>query len=225
MDRTYGYALVVPKSDNLEGDLNAALRHCGLRASDLNQGGLRLYQWVSDAHLVLFLEGHEGRLERLPRALAEATQMELTLFELELEETGPNDDDELKSSFSKSVVSPSGDVREVETADEQLERGGELLEDLGNALHWYVEADVPGMNRKQGLGPMYLEPVNKTLPPRLQQLASDITIAGSWAVEAQGTRWLVRVALPDGTKRISIVTQEELKRLEASTEPTPSQSA
>jgi len=192
MDRAYGYALVVPKSDNLEGDLNAALRHCGLRDSDSNQGGLRLYQWVSDAHLVLFLEGHEGRLQRLPRVLAEATQMELTLFELELEETGPNDDDELKSSFSKSVVSPSGDVREVEAADGELERGGELLEDLGNALHWYVEADVLGMNRKQGLGPMYLEPVNKTplgwpSARRVPGWRRPATVA--WLLGRGGRRW------------------------------------
>lgn len=69
----------------------------------------------------------------------------------------------------------------------------------------------------------YVLPPPRTsgLPPRLAELATLIQEAGKWSVQQVGGQTMVRLQLPDGSRRFSRVSDEELEQLKETTEIDP----
>ncbi len=69
----------------------------------------------------------------------------------------------------------------------------------------------------------YVLPPPRTsgLPPRLAELATLIQEAGKWSVQQVSGQTMVRLQLPDGSRRFSRVSEEELEQLRETTEIDP----
>lgn len=69
----------------------------------------------------------------------------------------------------------------------------------------------------------YVLPPPRTsgLPPRLAELATLIQEAGKWSIQEVSGQRMVRLTLPDGSRRFSRVTDEELEQLKATTQIDP----
>jgi hypothetical protein len=60
-------------------------------------------------------------------------------------------------------------------------------------------------------------PGTSGLPARLAELATLIHEAGAWAVQSVGGQTMIRLQLPDGSRRLGRVTSDELEQLRVAT--------
>ena len=172
----------------------------------------RLYLWRAGERVGIACESGEATLSRLPAALAQALGAPLTLHELEVVRGGERPDDEATQIYTTSRVVPGGAGRLVSTEEADAPDAGPPGEALGNALQSWLAEELPGARPLERVDVAHSP---SALPPRLRQLALDIAVAGSWTVEPMGARFRVGLHLPDGSARISVLSEDELERLRA----------
>lgn len=221
MATAYGYALVCPCTEGFDDGLDRALEAIGLsRAAAPATGRLSLIR--SSDRVALVFEWGEPALHTLPVALARATSCSVKLHALELSETDRGEPELLAAVFEASVVEPDGRTHAVDRDEELVERSGDLAETLGDVLWGWLRDEVDGAERLGRTEPLDVGRLDTDLPPRLSQLVRDVRAAGRWTVSSAGDRFAVRVELPDGSRRVSVLTAEELRCVEAGSGVPPS---
>jgi hypothetical protein len=90
---------------------------------------------------------------------------------------------------------------------------GDLDETAKFFLWQLVDPEAIGGDRKWNATLWRPAPPLPDMPRRLVDLARVIELAGSWTIEQQGDRWLVRVEGPTLGKRMSALTDEDLALL------------
>ncbi|MBO6938694.1 MAG: hypothetical protein JJ863_27245 [Deltaproteobacteria bacterium] len=207
-----GFALVAPKRETLGAALDEALAELGLRQSGTGAKAGRLYLRRGTDHVLLVYEWGDAALQALPRALARTLGEAVRLLELEVQESGG--EEEVDARWVDSVIEPTGQARVHDSSDEPVGRSGDLAETLGNALWGWVEAEV-SLGEPVVSDQLDLERLPSELPARLQQLIREIRAAGAWSVTARDGKHTVRVELPDGGRRISILSDDDRRAVEA----------
>lgn len=121
-------------------------------------------------------------------------------------------------------VSPDGAITERDTIDPQAESEEDLhersLSDLLTMMITGMEIESAGEPRR--LPYILPSPRTSKLPPRLAELATLISDSGKFSVQAVGGQTMLRLTLPDGSRRFSRVTPEELEQLRETTGIEPS---
>lgn len=135
---------------------------------------------------------------------------------------GSEDEWGFRNQYRSLEVQPDGAVRELEPpidADYAAVNHGDF-EETANAILW---AMVTEQEAYSPLGePRYVAyvlppPRTSGLPPRMAELATLIEESGAWAVQNVGGQTMVRVQLPDGSRRFSRVSADELEQLREAT--------
>lgn len=124
-------------------------------------------------------------------------------------------------------VTPEGAVMErtLSTDSPQTSAAHDSPEQAAEALLWTMLTDhdtyAPAGEPKQLA---YILPSARTsnLPPRLAELATLIQESGKFSVQDVGGQTMLRLTLPDGSRRFSRVTSEELAQLRETTGIEPS---
>lgn len=180
---------------------------------------------VHGAWLVMETE-HELPLS-LARELANKTGKTLTVHTLQIREEvveikGSEDEWGYRNQYRSLEVKPDGTMRDREPpidAEYAAKSHGDFHETAG-AILW---AMVTEQEAYSPIGePRYVSyvlppPRTSGLPPRLAELATLIQEAGTWSVQQVSGQTMVRLQLPDGSRRFSRVSDEELAQLKETT--------
>lgn len=185
---------------------------------------------VHGAWLVMQTE-HELPLS-LARELAAKVNKAITAHVLqvreEVVESAANEDEwGYRNQYRSVDVQPDGTMTEREPrvdAEYAAVAHGDLHETTGAILWMMVteqEAYSP-LGEPRYLAYMLPSPRTSGLPPRLAELATLIQESGKFTVQDVGGQTMLRLTLPDGSRRFSRVTPEELAQLRETTgiEPT-----
>jgi hypothetical protein len=140
---------------------------------------------------------------------------------------GSEDEWGYRNQYRSLEVAPDGVVSALEPpidADYAAVNHGDF-EETANAILW---AMVTEQDAYSPLGePRYVAyvlppPRTSGLPPRMAELATLIHESGAWTVQNVAGQTMVRLQLPDGSRRFSRVTDEELAQLREATGIEPS---
>lgn len=146
----------------------------------------------------------------------------LTVREEVVDVKGSEDQWGYRNQYRSLEVKPDGAVRDLESPidpDYAAVNHGDF-EETANAILW---AMVTEQDSYSAIGePRYVAyvlppPRTSGLPPRMAELATLIQESGSWSVQSVGGQTMVRLQLPDGSRRFSRVTDEELAQLREAT--------
>lgn len=163
----------------------------------------------------------------LARELASKVGKTITVHMLKIREEvvetkGSEDEWGYRNQYRSLDVRPDGTVLERESPVEPeyaAVNHGDFNE-TANAILW---AMVTEQESYSAVGePRYVAyvlppPRTSGLPPRMAELATLIQESGSWTVQEVGGQTMVRLQLPDGSRRFSRVTPEELAQLREAT--------
>jgi hypothetical protein len=185
---------------------------------------------VHGAWLVIETD-HELSLA-LARELAAQVKRTLTVHTLQVREEvvendGGEDDYGYRNQYRSLDVRPDGVVIDRDPPvdpDYALRAHGDFHETRGAILWMMVceqEAYSP-IGEPRYLGYRLPQPRTAGLPPRLAELAARIGEAGKFSVQQVSGQTMVRLSLPDGSRRMSRVSAEELEQLRAATGIDPS---
>jgi hypothetical protein len=97
--------------------------------------------------------------------------------------------------------------------------------ETAHALLWAMvtEQDTYSpVERPAYLGYLFPPPRSSSLPPRMAELATLIEESGRWGVQQVAGQTMVKLELPDGSRRLSRVNADELAQLRAATGIEPS---
>lgn len=121
-------------------------------------------------------------------------------------------------------ASPEGELEPVGSgvSDEALvQTHGDLDETVGYVLRDVLDRAGGGPRPGDRCWTASLQRAAGALSPRLADLARTITEAGAWSLEPQGDRWLIQIVSPTRGKRISAVSDDELRALRAAVDVEP----
>jgi hypothetical protein len=239
----HGLALGTPQApaQELAAALDAVLRAMGAEA----EAGLEEEPEEAifiDCSIVRFSPAHgawvllesEAELRLgIARDVAKRLKKTLTVHEVHLTEevieSDDKDSDEFgyRNHYRTLRVDGDGAMSEVEAPIDPhyaTVAHGDFYE-TASAILWAMVTEQQSHNpRAEPVRLTYLAPPEEEddeLPPRLAELAKQIREAGSYSLAQVAGQTMVRVALPDGSRRMSRVTPEELETLKAATGMTP----
>lgn len=190
----------------------------------------KLFSFEVHGAWLLLQTDHELSLA-LARELATQLERTITVHTLQVREEVIEHDGEddwgYRNQYRSLDVRPDGSMVDREpTVDPEyaLRAHGDFHETAGAILWMMVceqEAYSP-IGEPRIIGYRLPPPRTSGLPPRLAELASRIGEAGSYTVQQVSGQTMVRLQLPDGSRRFSRVTPEELDQLRAATGIDPS---
>ncbi len=163
----------------------------------------------------------------LARELASKTGKTLTVHVLQVKEEvleikGTEDEWGYRNQYRTLEVRPDGTMRDLEPSidPDYAVRAHGYFEETARALLWAMVTENDAFS---ALGePRYIAyvlppPRTSGLPPRLAELATLIQEAGAWTVQQVSGQTMVRLQLPDGSRRFSRVDDAELAQLRETT--------
>lgn len=151
----------------------------------------------------------------------------LTVYEEVVENAADEDAWGYRNEYRTIEVSPDGTMLErdssVDPAFAAVAHGD--VQETAHAILWMMltEQDTyaPQSEPRQ-LAYILPSPRTSNLPPRLAELATLIEESGKFSVQQVGGQTMLRLTLPDGSRRFSRVTPEELDQLRETTGIEPS---
>ncbi len=173
---------------------------------------------VEAEHWVV-MEGTAAPPVGLVAEVAKRAEVGLVCHWLEVrDQAHPESDEGYWYQHSSFRVDPRGVRSAAPSALDELDPSeanfGDLGETVARLLAIAVRDEVADVETIDTLG---FTRARLDLPPRLADLARQILDAGAWRVTVMGERRQAAVTLPDGSRRISVLTPEEVVAISAET--------
>ena len=168
----------------------------------------------ADGTCWLYLNRCENPQESLLRALAAERDEPLTVFEVVIDDTAGEGDRGRATSATAFQITPEGDRRESDGLFDIEKLVSEPVSDHYYKPHLAVKAavrEVAGEEDGRAWRGGFRR--DNTYSERLLDLISDVSRAEAYSLEEMHGQRMVRCELPDGSKRMSAVNDEELEAL------------
>lgn len=175
---------------------------------------------------VMMQTEHELPLS-LARELAAKVNKTITLHSVRVYEEvveNPENEDEwgYRNEFASMDVQPDGTTieREPAVAPEFAAVAHGDVRQTARAILWMMvtkQETFSAVGEPRYMAYVLPPPRTSGLPPRLAELATLIQESGKFSVQQVGGQTMVRLTLPDGSRRFSRVSPEELDQLRQTT--------
>ncbi|MAQ14616.1 MAG: hypothetical protein CMN30_07445 [Sandaracinus sp.] len=213
--RAFGFAVggEVPPSALVAAFIEVMGR-CGWTDQTRGTSSERLTGYASrvgrDAWIIIDGTGPVPR--SVAASIAESLGKVVTCHWVEISDRAHPESDEGYWYQATSVrASPTGQESPCSSVLDELQPDEANFGDFGETLRQLLEMAVDGASGEradwQDLG---LRLPQSQLPDRLADLARQIRECGHWTVTAMGDRRQARLVLPDGSRRISVLTPDEV---------------